>query len=384
MKFVFIVGAVQAFFLTLVAMNKKNKSRGDYVMVVLLVLMGFLLVGYALEVMGLDTDHPIFLGFYSAMPTLFGPLVYLYVVSYTQKSQKFSPFFLLHLLPYVVFTIAVFLQLTVYSEGSVIEDKNLIEDTKKPIFLVMSFFRVFVGVIYLIASFLILKKHSKRIGNHFSFTEHIDLKWLRYVILAMVVLWSTIVVANVLYHFDKLLPYRQGDNIIFTVITIIVFLTGYYGIKQQIIFTPYINNEANNGLKTVVAQKQRAKQQYAHSGLSEEESKIQLQRLLEYMKEEQPYLNGKLSLPDVAHALNVSTNHLSQVINENLDKNFFDFVNGYRIGLMKEKMLDPSNDHLTLLGMAYESGFNSKSSFNSIFKKTTGLTPSQFLKAKTA
>ncbi|WP_420603153.1 helix-turn-helix domain-containing protein [Flagellimonas sp.] len=384
MKFVFIVGAVQAFFLTLVVMNKKNKSKGDYVMVILLVLMGFLLVGYALEVMGLDTEYPVFLGFYTAMPTLFGPLVYLYVVSYTKKSQKFNPWFLLHALPYIVFTIAVFLQLTLYSEGSIVDDKNVIEDTKKPVFLIMSFFRVFVGVIYLIASFLVLKKHSKRIGNHFSYTEHIDLKWLRYVIISMVVLWSTIVVANILYHFDTFLPYRQGDNIIFTVITIIVFLTGYYGIKQQIIFTPSITIEGNSDRNNLVADKQKTKKQYLHSGLSEEDSKAQLQRLLKYMKEEKPYLNGKLSLPDVADQLDISTNHLSQIINGNLNKNFFDFINGYRVDLMKKKMLDASNDHLTLLGMAYESGFNSKSSFNNIFKKTTGLTPSQFLKAKTS
>ena len=98
------------------------------------------------------------------------------------------------------------------------------------------------------------------------------------------------------------------------------------------------------------------------------------------MENERPYLNAKLSLRDVADYLGISTNHLSQVINENLKENFFDFVNGYRIAAVKRMMNDPTNSHLTLLGMAYESGFNSKSSFNATFKKMTGSTPSQYQK----
>jgi len=384
MEFIFIVGAVQAFFLSFLVINKKSKSKGDYVMAVLLVLMGLLLAGYTLEVMGVDTNYPIFLGFYTAMPTLMGPLIYLYIVSYTNKSQKLNPLFLLHALPYIIFTTAVFLQLTLYSEGSAIEDKNIIEEGKEPVFFIMSLFRVFIGTIYLIAGFFILKKHSRRINKHFSYTENIDLKWLRYVIITMVLLWSTVIIANILYNLELFLPYRLGDNVIFTVITLIVFLIGYYGIKQQIIFTPSVNIEESNDRKQPISSKARAKKQYRHSGLSKEESKRHLHRLQAYMQDELTYLNGKLSLKDVADYLNISPNHLSQVINENLNKNFFDFVNGYRVDMVKKKMLDSANSNLTLLGMAFDSGFNSKSSFNSIFKKVTGSTPSQYLKAKTA
>ena len=97
------------------------------------------------------------------------------------------------------------------------------------------------------------------------------------------------------------------------------------------------------------------------------------------MEEEKPYLNGKLSLKEVAEKTNISTNHLSQVINENLEKNFFDFVNGYRLNLVKQKIKKPSNKKYTILSLAYECGFNSKSSFNSIFKKHEGMTPTEFL-----
>ena len=98
------------------------------------------------------------------------------------------------------------------------------------------------------------------------------------------------------------------------------------------------------------------------------------------METDQPFLDGKLTLSQVAQNLGISNNHLSQVINENLGKNFYDFVNGYRVALVKEEIANPRKAHLTLLAIAYESGFSSKSSFNEVFKKFTGLTPSQYQK----
>lgn len=380
MEIVFIVGAVQAFFFTFLVINKKNKSKGDYILMLLMLLMGFNLLGYSLEVIGIDTDYPIFLGLYTAIGILIGPLVYLYILSYTNISQKFNPLHLLHALPYLFFTAAVFLQFTVNSEGSIIADKNVIEDSQKPIFFIMGLFRVFWGTIYLIAGLYMLKKHAVKISKHFSYTENIDLKWLKYVVIMMVVIWATVIVINMISNFNKFIDYRLGDNIIFFVITIVVFLQGYYGIKQQIIFTPAtVNVLASENLKNTTESNEE-KKQYLKSGLSKEDSLSHLHRLQNYMKTEQPYSNGKLSLKEVADYLEISPNHLSQVINENLNKNFFDFVNGYRIDLVKEKMLDASNKNMTLLGIAYDSGFNSKSSFNSSFKKATGLTPSQYLK----
>ena len=381
MEFVFIVGAVQALFLTFLVINKKNKSKGDYVLMLLMLLMGFNLLGYSFEVMGIDTDYPIFLGLSTAMGLLMGPLVYLYILSYTNSSQKFNPLHLLHALPYLFFTIFVFLQFTVNSAGSVIVDKNIIEDSQKPIFFIMGLFRVFWGTIYMIAGLFILKKHSLKISKHFSYTENIDLKWLKYVVITMVVISITVIVTNILSNFNDFIPYRLGDNIIQLVITLVVFLNGYFGIKQQIIFTPSTGNMQNPEKLKNSTRSNEVKKQYLNSGLSKEDSQNHLLRSQNYMKEEQPYVNGKLSLKEVAEYLDISPNHLSQVINENLNKNFFDFVNGFRVELVKEKMLESANSNLTLLGMAYESGFNSKSSFNSIFKKITGLTPSQYLKS---
>lgn len=106
-----------------------------------------------------------------------------------------------------------------------------------------------------------------------------------------------------------------------------------------------------------------------------------MKRLDGHMLESKPYMNGKLTLNDLSHHLEVSTNHLSQAINENTQKNFFDYVNGYRVEEVKNRVHNPEYDHITLLGIALDCGFNSKSSFNQIFKNATGQTPSEFKKS---
>ena len=98
----------------------------------------------------------------------------------------------------------------------------------------------------------------------------------------------------------------------------------------------------------------------------------------QFMKTNRPYLDSDLTLPKLAEDLNVSTHHLSQVINEMHDKNFFNFINKYRVEEVKRKIQDPKYQNYSLLGIAYESGFNSKSAFNRVFKNITGTTPSKY------
>ncbi|WP_397445275.1 tetratricopeptide repeat protein [Polaribacter sp. R77954] len=103
--------------------------------------------------------------------------------------------------------------------------------------------------------------------------------------------------------------------------------------------------------------------------------------LLSYFKEDEPYLNPQLTLKFVANVLGLNTNKMSYLVNQAFDINFNDFVNSYRLNYFKTIALDPKNAHLTILGLAYDSGFNSKSVFNTYFKKTVGITPKAWLKA---
>ena len=101
-------------------------------------------------------------------------------------------------------------------------------------------------------------------------------------------------------------------------------------------------------------------------------------KLLNLMKEEELFRNPNLNMGVLANAIGLSKGYLSQIINAKEGKNFFDFVNTYRVEDVKQKLRDASFDHFNILGIALEAGFKSKSTFNSVFKKMTGKTPSQF------
>ena len=107
-----------------------------------------------------------------------------------------------------------------------------------------------------------------------------------------------------------------------------------------------------------------------------------LEQLKQLMDEDEIYLNPSLSLRELAKSLQIHPNKLSWLINENLGKNFNEYINGWRLTAFQQKAVDPENSNITLLGLAYESGFNSKSVFNEFFKRSTGLTPRAWVKSR--
>jgi TolB-like protein/AraC-like DNA-binding protein len=113
--------------------------------------------------------------------------------------------------------------------------------------------------------------------------------------------------------------------------------------------------------------------------IDEEEAQALSARLESFMEEEEPYLNPSLSLRSLAEQVDTHPNKLSWLLNDRFGQNFNSFVNGYRLERFKSLATDTNNSHISILGLAYESGFNSKSVFNTYFKKETGLTPKAFL-----
>jgi AraC-like DNA-binding protein len=121
---------------------------------------------------------------------------------------------------------------------------------------------------------------------------------------------------------------------------------------------------------------------YQTSALTADRAEETLDKLLARMEEDQAYLNPDLTLKKLSESLMIHPNHLSQIINEKLNQSFNDFINKYRIETAKEKLLNPKEDGKTILEIAYDVGFYSKSVFNTAFKKFSGETPSEFRKKR--
>jgi len=192
----------------------------------------------------------------------------------------------------------------------------------------------------------------------------------------------------------KFLKISTTYQIVAILFLLLIFVMGFFGFRQTSILvdkslpaTPLTSSNGQEAKQAKEAQikKEQVKQEntvkYQNSGLTDRQAAIYQQQLLHYMETHQPYLASKLTLVQLATQLDMSTHHLSQIMNEQLGKNFFEFINHYRVETIKEKLQNPKFTHYTLLGIALESGFNSKTSFNTVFKKITGMTPSQYQKS---
>jgi len=335
------------------------------------------LLNHYFESTGFSFQHPHLLGIGVGFPILEGPFMYVYILVMINKSGKFKPIYWLHALPFIFFTIYFIFDFYFLNSSEKIAYYEAQDASPDWIIIVLSMLSTFLGPIYVILSLLKLRQHEKNIANDFSYTEQIDLLWLKYVLGGLGFVWVTVLLSNVLFEIILDLPIDQEGHLIYISLTIAVFFLGFFGLKQQAI---YVHNPKAVVIKSESMPNIEKKEQgqYVKSGLNTSDAEEHLKRLMEYMDNECPYLNGKLSLKEVAEFLDIAVNHLSQVINEQLGKNFFDFVNTYRVEEVKRRFADSSNEQYTLLALAYDSGFNSKSSFNSIFKKITGLTPSKY------
>jgi len=385
MDVIFLFGTVQAFFLSLLIFSKKNKSTGDYVLGSWIAFIGLHLLDTYFHSSGLVLKYPHLIGLGYNFPMLQGPFMFIYILVMISKTGRFKTVYWLHGLPFLICTIYLlfdFYFLSASEKLAFIEKQSV---HFSPAFKIMWILKVFVGPVYVIWSLIKLKIHSKNIAENFSYSERINLNWLKYVVAGLGFVWITVLVTMFIRINFPQIRLIMGDYTIYLTLTAAVFFLGYFGFKQQVIYVNespnFINREDNKQEEIEKLSGEKTKERYKNSGLDEKAAKEYLNRLLNYMNQEKPYLNGKLSLKEVADYLGISTNHLSQVINEQTGMSFFDFVNKYRVDEVKVRLANPRNRQFTLLATAYDCGFNSKSSFNSIFKKTTDFTPSEYIKA---
>lgn len=226
------------------------------------------------------------------------------------------------------------------------------------------------GLIYSALSLFLIQKHRVNIQQNFSNTDKKELRWLQYLSIGLGLIWILSI------FFDSV--------IIFSGVVIFVLFIGVFGINQLNIFNtrPGLVAEPAQDSKKAKSKELAipTSKRYAKSGLSKEMAEQLYSNLNQLMNEESLYKENDLTLTELAKRLGAHPNHLSQAINEKQKKNFYHYINSLRIDEFIRLAALPSSKQYTLLGIAYDCGFNSKSSFNKQFKEQTGKTPSEFLK----
>ncbi len=373
----YLTGTIISVFLVFILVGKRKKTIADKFLLAWLMVCAVHLLLYYLYITGKIYEYPSLLGINMSLPLFHGPLLFLYTCSLTGKNPLTSKLHLLHALPIVLINIPLisFFMLPPDQKIAIFKSQGKGYETFNVIHLAVI---MISGTMYVLASLLLLRKYRKAIQEEFSTTEKINLMWLRYLIYGVGVIWILVI-------FGK-------DPIIFSGVVLFVILLGYFGIRQAGIFSdvPYASitlpsidhhqtDSVTKSIEEFAADKSISKSKYERSGLTTAMAENIYAGLNRSMIDEKSFKDLDLTLTLLAKRLNVHPNHLSQVINTYEQKNFYDYINWLRVEEFKNLVLRPENQQYTLLSLAHECGFNSKTTFNRNFKKVTGLSPSEYL-----
>jgi AraC-like DNA-binding protein len=390
----YIVGIVISFFLTLLLVGKKKKSQGDQILTAWLAVLCVHFTLFYLFTSGEFIHFPHLLGIEIPFPLLYGPFLLVYTQMMTRFQRMRIPDWL-HFIPAMVtyawlssfFLLPGEKKIYVYQHGG--EGYDGVMDVIRAAIIVS-------GITYILITLLMLRRHRRTIQDEFSNTDKINLNWLRYLSYGTSAIWIAIISG-------------LDDRYIYSTAVVYVFFLGYFGIRQAGIFSNQRTSDihssppsptdpllappdaawasVSSGAEVVSAEKNEqvangsgARVKYQKSSLTDEAAAKIHGQLGELMEKEQLFRNPELTLGEVARQLGVHPNILSQVINTFERKSFYDYINGQRIEEFKKVIATPDSRQFTLLALAFECGFNSKTAFNRNFRKSTGLSPSEYLR----
>jgi len=229
-------------------------------------------------------------------------------------------------------------------------------------------------ILYTILSYLEIRKHKKKILSFASNTVEIDLSWLEYIISSILLLSLVLTLYNILFN---ALPLNVFIN---SFLLVVIFFIAYNSLKQKEIF-PLDENLR----KEIISLEDEAQTTELKKKIIPDSDLIRFKtKLIEFINNQKPYLDSELNLIKLAELIDMTPHQLSYIINTGFNENFFQFINTYRVEKAKELLAKEEMNKLSILGIAFESGFNSKTSFNTTFKKITGQTPSEFKKRSSA
>ena len=360
---IILIGIGQGFFVSvlLLTLNRGNKTA-NRLLGILIFLFSVSISGFAFIRTDSYKDFPFIIGFPSTVIFLFGPLFYFYVKELTTGDFKLKKEDSLHIIPFIiliVYKIPFFLKGTEVKLASL---KSMGTFDENLVILIIQIIHLFI---YLFFVKRLLNEYELKIKSSMSSLDKINLRWISVGMNSFIVIFGIMTIFIFLF-ISGINVYSIYITVIPLLVSIIILAIGYFGLTQPIIIRPEF--EVNKLKK------------YEKSSLTNVNSEKYLSKLLDIMESEKPFLNNDLTLQKLSEMLSVSQHHLSQIINEKLNQNFFDFVNSYRIEEAKRLLLDKRGELLTILAIAEEVGFNSKSAFNIAFKKYTSMTPTQFKK----
>lgn len=305
-----------------------------------------------------------------------GPLLFVYVQSLYRKNPALLKQYAYHFIP--LFLYLVFLsipRILSFEPGSFF---GQYQETLNEYEFILQLQGVYL-IIYCLISLQSIHRYQGLLKQNYANLQEKDLQWVRFLLIGIIL---TLVV-NICLVLAELywgeFSWETSNLTTFVLVGMIMYL-GFHGSSQSRILIPdYMLKPANS-----LDKKGSSEKAHSHhlSNASEQEIETLSSSLEKSLKEDKVYLDEDLSLGTLAEILHTSDKKLSALLNQYLHVNFYDLINQHRVQAVQEKMFAQEFQHYTLLAIAFESGFKSKTSFNRIFKKSTGFSPSEYRKKK--
>jgi len=317
-------------------------------------------------------------------PLLIGPFLYLYVRSFKEAItwHKAWPHFLLFLIFLIVDYLFLPSLVNKYPSSHLVTEEMLLNPSSY-IRITTRIIRNVQMIVYYFLAQRTLTSYQKSIHHFFSEISQINLDWVRWLINGYLFL---IISLLVLFYFVVRYPDQFELLIVInmTIITPYIYLITFKGITQRTLWQiqPDLNKEAvekeMNEAEKIKLFTEEKENQPAIKRSSETKVTEVVSRLIQLMERDKLYQEHELTLQTLSNKLETPSYQVSQAINDGMKKNFYDLVNGYRVEEAKHLLTDPKNENFTILSVGFEAGFNSKTTFNTVFKKFTGYTPTEY------
>jgi len=374
MEIVSYIALSQTLFAIVLLASKRPKWVYDKILIGMLACIAWIIIG---SLFRSANKMDLFFKNFNLVPFTISliPLLYLYVRTSINENPRFRRKDLLHFLMPAAFLLESIIVPGMYE----IEEGMYHAPSMDVSNIIYAGVNLIYIVIYIVFIFRKIRRHQEELPNLFSFTSsRITFNWIKIVTLLFVLNW---VITGLSMMINVSIESQLIDPglVFFINLALFSFAISYFGFFQPSIFF------APKGSELVPEARQKPnidqdKAKYKKSSLTEEKASGYLSRIITLLEAEQLYLKPDLSIQEISDKLEVPKHYLTESLNTYLGKNFYTLINEYRIKEFKKLASDEKNNRLTLLALAYDSGFNSKSAFNLVFKKQTGETPSQFLR----
>ncbi len=365
--FLIIFGGIQGLLFFLFLLRKKLYRSGYIFLQFYFAIMLLQLTLKVMDKLWLMDNWPFLYALSHYLPLLYGPLVYLLIKGFVER-RHFNLKAILHFLPFIFVTL--FIALAQFQILPFAIDNILYNPHVRLFFLSLSL------TLYHFIAWRGWQKLRLSLQHYLSDSRLIQMSWLRSFVLLSFIVCSVVVLAIYLLYLNY--PFGHEYRYGFAGLTLFIYWISYSALKQPVIFS-VIKGQAetdDNHFPKLVAHKPKKK--YARSTLNNNEKDRICETLHSLVKNDKIYLDTELTIDRLAEKVKCSRHSLSQVLNECMQQSFYEYINQYRVEEAKMLLTDESGKENKIASIGYDAGFNSLSTFNEVFKKLSGYTPSQY------